>query len=399
MKRRSILLRVLAGFLILSLMCFPAGGTEAEDLEAQLEQLQEEEAALAEEIRKLESSLSENARQVGELVAQKDAIDQQINLLYSQTENITAQLAACSQLIADRQDALTAAQEALDQLSHRHRVRIRAMEESGDMSYWEVLFGSRDLLSFLDRLEMVQEIARSDRQRLEQLRQSAAAVESAKAALEAEKQRLKQARQVLAEAQRQMEDKRLESEAVLRSLLESGNQFRQMLEEAEQKQDALMQQIAATEDAYDDAKYQQWLESQKPVPNPGGKGWLCPVNSYVLTSPFGMRPHPILGIERMHNGIDMGCPAMTEIYASRGGVVSVAGYQADGAGNYVQIDHGDGYRSIYMHMTYYVVEAGEYVQQGQLIGYVGNTGLSKGAHLHFGISYQGTYVNPLEYIG
>ena len=101
----------------------------------------------------------------------------------------------------------------------------------------------------------------------------------------------------------------------------------------------------------------------------------------------------------VHNGIDMACAAGTTIYASRGGVVEVAGYQADGAGNYIQLNHGDGFRSIYMHMTNYIVNQGDYVAPGQIIGYVGNTGLSKGNHLHFGISYHGTYVNPMEYIG
>ena len=112
-----------------------------------------------------------------------------------------------------------------------------------------------------------------------------------------------------------------------------------------------------------------------------------------------MRFHPILGIWRMHNGVDLACAEGTPIYASRGGLVEVAGYQADGAGNYIQLNHGDGFRSIYMHMTHYIVRQGQYVAPGQIIGYVGNTGLSKGAHLHFGISYQGVYVNPMEYIG
>ena len=100
----------------------------------------------------------------------------------------------------------------------------------------------------------------------------------------------------------------------------------------------------------------------------------------------------------MHNGVDLACAEGTPIYASRGGVVSVASYQEDGAGNYVQINHGDGYSSIYMHIIYYVVSTGDYVAAGQVIGYVGSTGLSDGNHLHFGISYNGTYVNPMEYI-
>ena len=119
---------------------------------------------------------------------------------------------------------------------------------------------------------------------------------------------------------------------------------------------------------------------------------------YTLTSPFGMRNHPILGYPRMHEGVDLACAAGTPIYAAKDGVVSIATY-SDSAGNYVRLDHDGGYSSVYMHMTRYVVSPGQYVAQGTVIGYVGNTGLSKGNHLHFGIALNGTYVNPMEYIG
>ena len=77
---------------------------------------------------------------------------------------------------------------------------------------------------------------------------------------------------------------------------------------------------------------------------------------------------------------------------------TIASYQAGGAGNYVSINHLDGFSSVYMHMTHYVVSAGQSVSQGQLIGYVGSTGISTGPPLHIGVSYAGTYVNPLAYI-
>ena len=89
---------------------------------------------------------------------------------------------------------------------------------------------------------------------------------------------------------------------------------------------------------------------------------------------------------------------LMSILPTRAGKVTRTAYQAGGAGNYVSINHLDGFASVYMHMTHYVVSAGQEVSAGQLIGYVGSTGLSTGPHLHFGISYAGTYVNPLAYI-
>ena len=97
-------------------------------------------------------------------------------------------------------------------------------------------------------------------------------------------------------------------------------------------------------------------------------------------------------------GIDMAAAQGTPIFATRAGYVSTAAYQEGGAGYYVSINHGDGYRSIYIHMTHYIVKKGEYVEAGQIIGYVGSTGGSTGPHLHFGISYNGQYVNPANYI-
>jgi murein DD-endopeptidase MepM/ murein hydrolase activator NlpD len=99
----------------------------------------------------------------------------------------------------------------------------------------------------------------------------------------------------------------------------------------------------------------------------------------------------------MHNGVDLAGISGTPIYAARSGKVTTATYGSSG-GYYVNINHGDGFSSIYLHMTHYIVSAGQYVNQGQVIGYMGSTGASTGPHLHFGIAYNGVYVNPANYI-
>jgi murein DD-endopeptidase MepM/ murein hydrolase activator NlpD len=283
------------------------------------------------------------------------------------------------------------------------------MEENGSLSYWSVLFKASSFAELLDRIQMIMEIAEADQRRMAELADAAQQVEQAKTALETEKAALEASREALAAAQTELEAKRLEADQILQDLLAREAEFEQLLEDSEQRQEELMQELAEKEDEYDRAKYEEWLAAHPPAPPAPNvpapeipkdeSDWITPVPYYTLTSPFGMRLHPILGIWRMHNGVDLACAEGTPIYASRGGLVEVAAYQADGAGNYIQINHGDGFRSIYMHMTHYIVQQGQYVAPGQIIGYVGNTGLSKGAHLHFGISYQGTYVNPMEYIG
>jgi murein DD-endopeptidase MepM/ murein hydrolase activator NlpD len=116
-----------------------------------------------------------------------------------------------------------------------------------------------------------------------------------------------------------------------------------------------------------------------------------------LTSPFGYRDAPTEGASTYHEGVDLAGPEGTPIVAARSGTVTRATY-SNSAGYYVSINHGDGFSSIYMHMTHYVVSPGQKVSRGQVIGYMGSTGISTGSHLHFGISLNGTYVNPALYV-
>ena len=108
-----------------------------------------------------------------------------------------------------------------------------------------------------------------------------------------------------------------------------------------------------------------------------------------------MRYHPILHYERFHAGLDFGAPYGSPIVAAADGQVIAAGW-AGGYGNEVQIAHGGGVVSLYGHMSGIVARPGEVVRQGQVIGYVGSTGLSTGPHLHFEIKVNGQAVNPLD---
>lgn len=124
-----------------------------------------------------------------------------------------------------------------------------------------------------------------------------------------------------------------------------------------------------------------------------GAGLLSPVNGRI-TSLFGQRFHPILGYSRMHAGVDFGAAWGSPIVASAAGIVSYAGYHG-GHGNYVRLEHGGGLGTGYGHMSRIAVSPGERVSAGEVIGYVGSTGLSTGPHLHYEMYRDGRTVNPL----
>ena len=418
------------------------------EIRAQIDALESKQSDIQAQIAELDSQISENLTEMQDVVAQKQIIDQEIFLLYSQIANINEQITAYGVLIADKQDELDAAMARHEELTEQNKERIRAMEEDGNLSYWSVLFKANSFADLLDRLNMIDEIAASDRRRLNELRDAAQAVADAQAALETEKAALEVTKTELDTAQAELVAKGEEADALLDNLRSRGDEYELMMAEAEANVELLMAEIAAQEAAYDAAVMEEYWATYVPPtttappttaptePEDTGsedtseedssdeetddsedsdesddsddsddyddsgdysEGWICPVPWYVLTSPFGYRVHPIWGDWRFHSGVDLACSEGTPIYATRSGQVTGANWN-DSMGYYVQINHGDGYASIYMHMTHYVVGYGEYVSQGQVIGYVGSTGDSTGDHLHFGISYWGEYVNPMEYI-
>lgn len=393
---------VLAAALVLSCVPIQAGASEKTDkIEDELGSLKSENAGIQAEIDAVRQQYTAASNQIQDLVNRKNAVDQEIALLHSQILNINQQVIAYGQLIADAQDDMDEESQRLDELNEKHKARIRAMEEGGTVSYWEVLFQASSFTDFLDRMAMIEEIAQSDQRRLEEIQQAADDLSSTQAKMQQELRSLAEAQQTLADSESLLAEKRTESDGLLRSLAAQKEEFELLLDDSEAKQDALMKEIAQKEKELANAQYEEKLaklalQGQNP---PSNATWITPVSGYTITSAFGMRIHPVYKYALMHNGIDMACPQGTPIYATRAGTVTTASYQAGGAGYYVSINHGDGFSSIYMHMTNYVVSSGQSVAAGQLIGYVGSTGVSTGPHLHFGVSYAGTYVNPMAYIG
>lgn len=124
--------------------------------------------------------------------------------------------------------------------------------------------------------------------------------------------------------------------------------------------------------------------------------YIMPTTGYE-TSPYGWRIHPITGVRRMHNGIDLANDEGTPIQAAKSGVVKFAGYN-DISGNHILLRHYDGQETSYFHMHEVIAEEGQYVLQGEVIGYMGTTGRSTGNHLHFEIRINGEWVDPDPYI-
>ena len=452
MKNRKRLVSILAGImaavmlltLLVGILPVSASAKSSKEIKDEINALKGDRTAIWAQLEALKGEQNANWESIEEMVEQKNNIDQQIGLLYTEIENINAQIRGYTELIAANQEELDAAEAKLADLSEKNKERIQAMEEEGEISYWSVIFKAKSFTDLIDRLNMMEEIHAADQRRMNELSEAATAVAEAREALATEKAALEESRQALKDSQAELDAKRAEADALLAELNADKRALDQMEADYEAEEATLSAEIAAAEVEYtkalkaeeearrkaeeerkrkeEEERKKQEAANQKPSDggsNSGGssgssdsgssggsdsgsgavsnESWARPCSWIKLTSPYGYRIHPTLGYRKFHNGVDLANNQGTPIYAARSGKVTVATYGGT-YGYYVTINHGDGYSSLYAHMTHYVVHKGDTVKKGQLIGYMGSTGRSTGPHLHFSIFYNGSSVNPMNYI-
>ena len=437
MKNRKRMQTIMAGILaavmlmtlILGLLPTRVSAASSSEIKKQIAQLKEEKEAIKDKIQEVKDQYQENENEIADIIARKNVSDQEIQRLNEQITNINQQIAAYNTMIADKQDELDNAQERFDALSDEYKTRVRTMEEEGELTYWEVLFKANSFSDLLDRLNMVEEITASDKRRLAELSDAADQVEVARTELTSEKEELEGAKTELDATQLEMDNKRLEADALIQELLTKADDLEALEAEFEAQEQAFLEEIAKKEEEYDAAKQAEWeayMATYVPpttappagntnnstgtnsgstgnggggggsVGSSGGGGWVVPCSYTSITSPFGQRVSPTTGASTFHQGVDLDTGTGWPVVAARAGIAYTA--YGSAAGNYVTIDHQDGFRSIYMHLSGFSIGNGTIVSAGQQIGLTGSTGVSTGDHLHFGISLNGVYVNPCNYV-
>lgn len=179
-----------------------------------------------------------------------------------------------------------------------------------------------------------------------------------------------------------IKNKDLDHEAIIVSLSEAVDNLRRKVYIESKSQDEIIQLADNKEKLF------AAIPAIQPIPKK---------ESVILASGFGIRIHPIYKVRKMHSGIDFAAPIGTPIYAAADGVVDNVEVSFTGYGKKVEIDHGFGYRTRYAHMHAFAVRNGQRVKRGELIGFVGDTGLSTAPHLHYEVFIGGTQVNPVHY--
>lgn len=338
------------------------------------------------------------AKSSSQIKKEMDAAKSEKNAAASQHEALDAEITKVSEKIHSLEVDIDANQVKIDQTAKEleeakakskeqnqsYITRVKYMIENGNQTYLEMLSTASSITDFLNRVEIVKMVSEYDKNLLDTLKATEEKIQT-------------------------LADELEKTQATLnanKSNLESNKAtLNAKIAQNEERQKKLESDIAAYQKAYEQAQKQEaaaWASAKSKVSVNtkfvGGQfGWPS-ASSTLITSQYGRRLHPVLGTYRGHAGVDIGAAYGTNVLAANDGTVVVAGYNSGGYGNYVIIDHGGGYTTLYGHNSSLCVSAGQKVTRGTVIAKCGSTGLSSGPHIHFEVRVNGSPVNPLPYV-
>lgn len=333
------------------------------------------------DIYQAEQAIKDLESKKADVDAYMEQVDASINQMNANISSINSQSVAKQQEI-DTSNAIILQTEAdIEQQYIDMKIRIKFMYENADTQYTEMILGSENFSDFLNKADYFSKLTTYDREMIVRLEETKVQLEAQKAQLEQEKQAL-DVLKADALAQKQQSELLLDEKEQQMAVYNSQIDMEKKEIEAQQ---AILAKIVALEQSGSTDYFE------------GIFTW--PTNPHPITSPFGMRYHPIYHEYRLHQGIDIGVSSGTTIVAACTGTVTIASYGYNGgAGNYVAISHGGSLSTVYYHCSSLLVNAGDLVIEGTPIALVGSSGASTGPHLHFGVIKNGSYVEPMDYL-
>ena len=372
--------------------------------QSQIDELKEQRNVIRAQRQEKQAIVEALEAEKADVVAQKQAMDERNMYTLQQIQLNNQEIELYDEMIAEKAAELEEAQRLENEQLERHRARVRAMEEYGGDNILAIISKSDSFSDMLTAMDDVGEIMESDRQLEDAYIAARENTESVKADYEDTRAELEELKAQLKAEQEELEK---DIEEAIQIILDLEND----LENRQAEYDAIMAAEDAANATIDklvaELEAQRAAEAAAAAAAAGGSSgggsanasgsFLWPVASYVyVSSRFGLRVHPITGKTKSHTGIDIASNQGTAVYASDGGTVTLAGWNG-GYGNCIMIDHGNGYVTLYGHLSSISVSVGQTVSQGATIGAVGSTGNSTGPHLHFEVLKNGTRIDPEQF--
>lgn len=295
-------------------------------------------------------------KQVGEAETKINKLESSIASKQSEIASTKTKLAAKEKEVTDQTDSLNA--------------RLTAMYKTGTFGFVDVILSSNDVSELITNISMVQKVLKNDKDILKSLQDDYKEIDTLKSQQE--------------EQEKALTEDKAEIESTKASLKKQADTYKAEEAKKNAEADSLAAEAARQQAAAEDALNSGGGSSSS------GYVWPC---SGTITSYFGYRESPGGIGSTYHQGVDIGASTGTPVRSIANGSVTLASYYG-GYGNCIMIYVGNGYTTLFGHLSRIAVSSGQYVRKGQVVGYVGSTGNSTGPHLHFGVSSGGRFINP-----
>ncbi len=397
-KTQRIIVIVLAAVLLLSLLASALAAIAYADVTKQdIQNIKDDLSDIQAQKKEVQARLAEIRDDLSQAEAQVELIQSQVVLTEEEINTSQALLDRYDLQIAEKEadiQRLEAQEEAQYQEFYR---QVRWMEETGGTSYLSILFEASSLAEMLDSAMIITDIMDYSNRIIDQLNATQAQLGAARDELAAGRAAQAEVQQDLEVRKAELEDQRAQAQTLLSQIAASESEYAAEAKKLADSEAQINKELKEAERKY--AAQLAALEAQQNANMTSGD-WYWPLpGRYKISSLFGSRPDPFTGKRDNHTGTDIPAPGGTPIYAAKTGIVTTVNKNknASSYGYYCIISHGSGYATLYAHQNQVpIVQEGQTVQKGQIIGYVGSTGRSTGNHLHFELRVNGVRNDVLK---
>ena len=375
--KKKICLAVIMALLIIGSLNIVKGLT-ATELEQRRAELKNKINEAGKSIENINVELTENLEAINKLDEEIYSYETQINTISENLENIEKQ-------IKETENYLDAIQVDYEHQKELLQKRLLYAYEEGPTRYLDVLLNSKSMLDFITNYYLIAELMQYDKDLLDGIERDKEQIEQIEQSLNESKENLKLIKNEQKKIAISLENSKIVKNSYINNLTNEEKQIQEEMSMYQEELDLVELEILLAVLENSDTQYVG-----------GTFAWPAP-GYYTITSPYGMRVHPIIKTFSNHSGMDIGAPMGSYAIAANDGIVTKATYSYS-YGNMVIIDHGGGVTTLYAHGSEILAQVGDVVKRGDAIMKVGSTGWSTGPHLHFEIRINGTTIDPYPYV-
>ena len=375
--KKKICLAVITALLIIGSLNIVKGLT-ATELEQRRAELTNKINEAGKSIENINIELTENLEAINKLDEEIYSYETQINTISENLENIEKQ-------IKETENYLDAIQVDYEHQKELLQKRLLYAYEEGPTRYLDVLLNSKSMLDFITNYYLIAELMQYDKDLLDGIERDKEQIEQIGQSLNESKENLKLIKNEQKKIAISLENSKIVKNSYINNLTNEEKQIQEEMSMYQEELDLVELEILLAVLENSDTQYVG-----------GTFAWPAP-GYYTITSPYGMRVHPIIKTFSNHSGMDIGAPMGSYAIAANDGIVTKATYSYS-YGNMVIIDHGGGVTTLYAHGSEILAQVGDVVKRGDAIMKVGSTGWSTGPHLHFEIRINGATIDPYPYV-